>query len=198
VLLVAPVTQLIRGLRAVTSIGIALVLGALSVLAIALSPWLQSWAGASVTALALHPVTLMVAIGAGLQGLAECFLSPRYLEYASKQAPKGEEGLYMGFSHLNTMVAWLVGFALSGYLIDSFCPDPTTLPPDQHAQWLTALAGGGPMPAAYDRAHWIWYVYAAIGAAAFLGLLVFRAVTDRIDRRRAATEAAAATDAAGG
>jgi hypothetical protein len=36
---------------------------------------------------------------------------------------------------------------------------------------------------AYDHAHYIWYVYAAIGVAAFFALIVFRYVTDRIDRK---------------
>jgi hypothetical protein len=39
------------------------------------------------------------------------------------------------------------------------------------------------MPAAYAHAHYFWLVYAAIGAAAFVALLVFTAVTNRLDRR---------------
>ena len=60
----------------------------------------------------MHPITLMVVIGIGMQGLAECFLSPKFLEYASKQAPEGEVGLYMGYSHLTTFFAWAAGFSL--------------------------------------------------------------------------------------
>jgi hypothetical protein len=42
-----------------------------------------------------------------------------------------------------------------------------------------------PGQAAYacDHAHDIWYVYAAIGIAAFIALLIFRYVTDRIDKK---------------
>jgi len=43
----------------------------------------------------------MLIFGIVVQGLAECFISPRYLEFFSLQAPKGEEGLYLGFSHLH-------------------------------------------------------------------------------------------------
>ena len=47
-------------------------------------------------------ITLMMILGIVVQALAECFISPRYLEYFSFQAPKGEEGMYLGFSHLNS------------------------------------------------------------------------------------------------
>ena len=43
------------------------------------------------------------------------------------QAPKGEEGLYLGFSHLHSFISAIVGFFLSGLLLESFCPDPRTL-----------------------------------------------------------------------
>ena len=39
------------------------------------------------------------------------------------------------------------------------------------------------MPEAYAHAHYIWYAFAAIGVLAFFGLLLYRRVTDRIDRR---------------
>ena len=72
----------------------------------------------------LHPVALMMIIGIGIQGLAESFISPRFLEYFSLQAPKGEEGLYLGFSHLHSFLASLLGFVTSGFLLDKYCPDP--------------------------------------------------------------------------
>ena len=40
-------------------------------------------------------ITLMMIAGIVIQALAECFISPRYLEYFSLQAPKGEEGMYL-------------------------------------------------------------------------------------------------------
>ena len=36
-------------------------------------------------------ITLMMILGIVVQALAECFISPRYLEYFSLQAPEGEE-----------------------------------------------------------------------------------------------------------
>ncbi len=175
VILVIPITHLVRRLMPVSSIAIALGLIPFSALVISLSPVLQAVTGVEVGlpfGLGMHPITIMVCIGIALQGLSECFLSPKFLEYASRQAPPGEVGLYMGYSHLTTFFAWLFGFAISGYLLEAFCPDPATLEPGQ-------------MATAYQHAHYIWYVFAGVGAVAFLALLVFRAVTGAIDRRRA-------------
>ncbi len=179
VLFVVPITHLVRKLRPVSSIGIALAIIPLSAFSISLSPLLESLTGQSVNffgLFSLHPITVMLIVGIALQGLAECFLSPRYYEFASKQAPKGEEGLYMGYSHIHTFFAWLFGFAISGYLLDAYCPDPRTLTSEQ-------------MVHAYDHAHYIWYYFAAIGLGALLLLLFYRWITDRIDRKRATSVA---------
>ena len=38
--------------------------------------------------------------------------------------PEGEEGLYLGFSHLHSFISSIVGFGLSGWLLSKYCPDP--------------------------------------------------------------------------
>ena len=174
VLFVVPITHLVRKIRPVSSIGISLAIIPLSALSISLSPILQRITGQSVEffgIFSLHPVTVMLVIGIALQGLAECFLSPRYYEFASKQAPRGEEGMYMGYAHIHTFFAWLFGFAISGYLLNAYCPDPKTLTPEQ-------------MVHAYDKAHYIWYYFAGIGAFAFFMLIIYRWFTDWLDRRK--------------
>ncbi len=194
VLFVVPITHLVRKIRPVSSIGIALGIIPLSALSISLSPILEQFTGQSVNFFgffSLHPITVMMIIGIALQGLAECFLSPRYYEFASKQAPKGEEGLYLGYAHLHTFFAWLLGFIISGYLLDKYCPDPkkilnsdmilkieqngidpkTLLTPEQFAQY-------------YGNAHYIWYYFAAIGFGALILILIFRWVTDKIDAKK--------------
>lgn len=187
VVLVVPITHLVRRLQPASAIGIGLFIIPLTALVIALAPVLETWLGGSIN-LGLwnvHPLVLSVIVGIGLQGLAECFLSPKFLEYASKQAPEGEVGLYLGYQHLTTFFAWLVGFVVSGYLLAWYCPDPTTLPDAVQEQWKAALLGQGPMPEAYAHAHYIWYVFTGIGVAAFFGLLVFKAVTASLDRSEA-------------
>jgi dipeptide/tripeptide permease len=174
---VVPVTYLVRKIRPVSSIGIALLIIPFSALSVALTPTLikAGILGDSVNLIffSLHPVIITLVIGIAIQGVAECFLSPRYYEFASKQAPKGEEGLYMGYQFLNVAIAWLAAFFVSGHLLELWCPARevvAAMPPEQAAH-------------AYDHAHYIWYVYAMIGVAAFVALLIFRYVTDRSDRK---------------
>ena len=45
--------------------------------------------------ISMHPIALMMIIGIILQALSESFISPRFLEFFSFQAPKGEEGMYL-------------------------------------------------------------------------------------------------------
>ncbi|MFH0981024.1 MAG: MFS transporter [Planctomycetota bacterium] len=188
VLLVVPVTHLVRRVRPENSIAIGIFMISCSMLCIGLSSRLESVAGHSVSFfggwLRLHPVTVVLILGIALQGFAECFLSPKFLEYASKQAPPGQEGLYMGYQYLTTSAAWALGFVMSGFLLNAFCPDPQKLAPDIHAAWQAGIASGAPLPQVYAHAHYIWYVFCGIGALALVALLVFKLVTNRIDQTR--------------
>ncbi|MBI2214477.1 MAG: MFS transporter [Acidobacteria bacterium] len=171
VLLVVPITQLVKKLEPVTSIGISLALIPCSALIMAFSGLFER--PIVIAGFSMHPITVMMVLGIALQGFAECFLSPRYLEYASKQAPPGQEGLYMGYAHLNTFFAWLTGFVLSGYLLDAFCPDPKKL--------AAAGLSAEQVKAAYAHAPYLWYTFAGVGVAAFVALLIFKFVTERVD-----------------
>jgi dipeptide/tripeptide permease len=187
VALVAPITHLVRRFKPENSIAIAMFIIPLAALTVSLSSVVQSAAGSSVSILglfSLHPITLMVVLGIGLIGLAECFLSPKFLEFASKQAPEGQIAQYMGFQNLANSIAWLVGFVLSGFLLEWYCPDPLKLSADDQAQWRAAVDSGGAMPEAYAQAHYIWYVFACVGFLAFGATLLFRFVTQRLERQR--------------
>ena len=188
VLLVTPITHLVRRFKPENSIAIAMSIIPFAALCVSLSDAVQSVAGNSVSIFglgSLHPVTLMVIIGIGMIGLAECFLSPKFMEFASKQAPEGQVAQYMGFQNLSASIAWLAGFLVSGFLLEWYCPDPEKLPAPVKAQWESAIATGGRLPDAYAHAHYIWYVFFGIGLMALSGLLLFKYVTGRIDRRRA-------------
>ncbi len=170
---VVPLTALAKRLAPVTSIAISLALVPFSALLMAASGLFHR--PFDLLGHAVHPITALMVAGIALQGLAECFLSPRYLEFASLQAPRGKEGLYLGYSHLNTFFAWSFGFVSSGYLLDAFCPDPKKL----------SAAGLSPaqVQAAYAHAPYLWLFFFGVGVAALLALLVFQAVTRRLDRR---------------
>lgn len=122
----------------------------------------------------MHPVAFMMIIGIALQALGESFISPRFLEFFSLQAPKGEEGLYLGFSHLHSFLASILGFGLSGYLLSKYCPDPRMF--DTHEAWENAAS----------NAHYIWYYFAAIALTSAISLIIYGKVIRRLDAKKEA------------
>jgi dipeptide/tripeptide permease len=181
VVLVAWITHAMRKQSALFSMTIGMFIMPLSAFCMAAGNLLDG------DILGLHPVAAMMLIGIAFQGVAECFISPRYLEYFSLQAPKGEEGLYLGFSHLHSFVSALLGFSMSGVMLEKWCPDPRTLAPEVQAQRLAALAGDGTMPEAYQHAHYLWFVFVGVAAVAGVALIVFGRVTAALDAKRAAS-----------
>lgn len=169
------ITNMMRKVKAVNSMIVGMFLMPLSAMLMASSNILESIAGPSVSVFGLfsaHPITIMMIAGIIVQGLAECFISPRYLEYFSLMAPKGEEGLYLGFSHLNSFLSSLLGFGISGYLLTAYCPDPATLTAAEKLH-------------AYDHAYYIWYYFAAIALTSAIALLIYKKVFDRRDKMSA-------------
>ena len=117
----------------------------------------------------MQPVAVMMIIGIMFQGLAESFISPRYLEYFSLQAPKGEEGLYLGFSHLHSFISAILGFSISGFLLDRFCPAQDGFA--TAAEWAVAK----------QDAHYIWFIFVGIAVVSAVSLIIFGVVTRRLD-----------------
>ena len=122
--------------------------------------------------LGMHPVAFMMVIGIAFQGLAETFISPRYLEYFSLQAPKGEEGMYLGFSHLHSFLSSIFGFLMSGVLLDKYCPDPRLF--QSHEEWSQAAV----------HAHYIWYYFVGIAMISAFALIIYGQIVKRIDGRK--------------
>ncbi len=168
VLTVALVTYLMRKRTALTSMMVGMLIMPLSAFCMAAGNMMSGEPIAG-----LHPVAFMMIVGIAFQGLAESFISPRFLEYFSLQAPKGEEGLYLGFSHLHSFLSSILGFSLSGFLLDRFCP--AQLEGQSDAAWAAAKAD----------AHYIWFVFVGIALASAISLIIFGAVTRRIDARAA-------------
>lgn len=120
----------------------------------------------------MHPVAFMMVIGIGFQGLAESFISPRFLEYFSLQAPKGEEGLYLGFSHLHSFISSLLGFIMSGVLLDRYCPEPLLF--NSYEEWAEAA----------KNAHYIWYFFVGIALISAVSLIIYGRVVKRLDSKK--------------
>ncbi len=168
VLTVNFVTRLMSGGSALRSMTLGMFIMPISALCMASGNLLDP----SVDILGLHPVAFTMIVGIVFQGLAETFISPRFLEFFSLQAPKGEEGMYLGFSHLHSFLSSILGFGLSGYLLSRYCPEPTEFA--THEQWVEASA----------NAHYIWYYFAVIALVSALALIIYGRVIARLDAKK--------------
>ncbi len=163
------VTKLMSKKSALTSMTVGMFIMPISALCMAYGNMLEG----STTIFTMHPVAFMMVVGIVFQGLAETFISPRFLEYFSLQAPKGEEGLYLGFSHLHSFLSSILGFGLSGWLLSEYCPEPALY--TDKAEWISASA----------HAHYIWYVFAGIALVSAIALIIYGYVVKRIDAKKA-------------
>ena len=96
VLTVTFVTRMMASKTPLFSMTVGMFIMPLSALAMASGNW---FVGSEIDLgfMTMHPIAFMMIIGIALQALAESFISPRYLQFFSLQAPKGEEGLYLRF-----------------------------------------------------------------------------------------------------
>ena len=161
------VTSLMKKRKALTSMTVGMLIIPLSALAMSFGTLIGTG-----SVLGLHPVAFMMIVGIAMQAIAECFISPRYLEYFSNQSPKGEEGLYLGFSHLHSFVSYLFAFGLSGFLLDKYCPNPR------------GFASAAEYAAATTHAHYIWFVFVGIGLVSAIALLIYGYFTHKADMKK--------------
>lgn len=167
-LFVGLITQLMRKKTALFSMTVGMFIMPVSALCMAAGNLLDV-ESIDLVLFSLHPVAFMMIIGIVFQGFAESFISPRFLEYFSLQAPKGEEGLYLGFSHLHSFISSILGFGLSGFLLSKYCPDPKLF--TDHAEWELASA----------HAHYIWYYFVAIAGVSAIALIIYGNITRKLD-----------------
>ena len=171
VLTVAFVTRMMASKTPLFSMTIGMFIMPLSALAMASGNWF-SGGEIDLGIISMHPIALMMISGIILQALAESFISPRFLEFFSLQAPKGEEAMYLGFSHLHSFISSILGFGLSGYLLSKYCPDPRIF--DTHEAWEAASV----------NAHYIWYYFAAIALVSAVSLIIYGKVIERLDAKK--------------
>lgn len=175
-LLVNLVTSLMKRRKALTSMTVGMFIIPFSALIMAAGNMIDStpfvFSFGDFFSFDMHPVTLMMIIGIAFQAIAECFISPRFLEFFSLQSPKGEEGLYLGFSHLHSFFASLIAFVSAGFLLEKFCPDPKLFASDvEHA-------------AATEHAHYLWFVFFGVGLVSAIALIIYGRVIKKIDTQK--------------
>lgn len=59
--------------------------------------------------IALHPTTWTIVAGVAVWSIGEMTQAPRYYEYISTLAPKGQQALFQGYAFLPIAIAWLFG-----------------------------------------------------------------------------------------
>lgn len=169
VLFVTLITRLMRSKTPLFSMTVGMFIMPLSALLMGAGHYFEN------SILGMHPVAFMMIVGIVFQALAECFISPRFLEFFSLQSPKGEEGMYLGFSHLHSFFSSVLGFGLSGFLLSKYLPDPK-LPEyiNDPAAWEAASA----------NAHYIWYYFTGIALVSAILLIIYGKVTKKRDKAR--------------
>ena len=154
-------TQKVTAYRMVT---VGSLISALSVFFIALPPrWFQAladgWLGDVIVhqwlgvAGAVNPLYISIFLFIVFLSIGEALWSPRLYEYSAAIAPHGQEASYMSLSMLPYFGAKLVAGALSGWLLQEFCPE--TGPRHSEVMWM--VVGGmaliTPVGAYFFRKH---------------------------------------------
>lgn len=101
---------------------------------------------------ALAGIFMLVSIAS--MAVGEMMASPRIYEYIGAIAPRGQEGLYFGYTSLPIALASIVGGPIGGRLFERYVSGP--------------LAAGRPV-----NALPMWLIIVGVGAASVVGLLVY-------------------------
>jgi MFS family permease len=70
--------------------------------------------------LAIHPSVPMAIASLVVLGIGEITQAPRYYEYISRLAPRGQEGLFMGYAFLPIAIGYFIAGPLGGWLLHYF------------------------------------------------------------------------------
>jgi len=108
----------------------------------------------SVLGSALPVAGMVLIVSIASMAVGEMMASPRVYEYIGAIAPKGQEGLYLGYANLPIAIGSLFGGPVGGRLFERFISDP-------------AKAGEATNPVA------MWLIITAIGVASMLGLALY-------------------------
>jgi MFS family permease len=95
--------------------------------------------------------------------VGELIWSPRLSEYTAAIAPEGQEGTYLGLSMVPYFAAKLFVSALSGPMLERWCPE---FPPGEPTMGQRIAAGEVPF---WDTPYVMWVI---LGAAALFGVII--------------------------
>jgi POT family proton-dependent oligopeptide transporter len=107
---------------------------------------------------AMSPNVYTAVAGIVVLAIGEMTQAPRYYEYISDLAPKGQQGLFQGYAFLPIAIAWFVGGPLGGWLYQTFAKQQT-------------------------NPNTVWFSLFAIGVAATVLMSVYNAVVGRAEKK---------------
>jgi proton-dependent oligopeptide transporter, POT family len=67
----------------------------------------------------------LIALGIVIWSFGEMIQAPRYYEYISTLAPKGQQALFQGYAFLPIAIAWLVGGTFGGWIYTTYGKGPS-------------------------------------------------------------------------
>jgi len=68
----------------------------------------------------IHPTLAMIVAGIVVWSIGEMTQAPRYYEYISSLAPRGQQALFQGYAFLPIAIAWFVGGTFGGWLYTTY------------------------------------------------------------------------------
>jgi dipeptide/tripeptide permease len=156
------ITKFSKGWTALASImvGIAMTVAGMMLNVIPWAMGMDPFAKVPVLGIAFPAAGLFMLGSIGAMAVGEMFTSPRVYQYIGGIAPKGQEGLYLGYANLPLAIGTIVGAPAGGYLFERLVQNPH--------------AAGEPV-----RAVLMWSLVAFMGVLSLGGIWLY----DRLVRR---------------
>lgn len=108
----------------------------------------------AIGALTMPLAGLFILISIASMAIGEMFASPRIYQYIGAIAPKGQEGLYLGYSNLPLALGTIVGAPLGGIMFETLIKNPAS-------------------QGAATRAPLMWLLVASMGLLSMAGLWLY-------------------------
>ncbi|MBP7462517.1 MAG: hypothetical protein KBA26_14625, partial [Candidatus Delongbacteria bacterium] len=97
---------------------------------------------------------IFILISIASMAIGEMLASPRIYQYIGAIAPKGQEGLFLGYANLPMAIGTIIGAPIGGILFETFVEKP--------------VQAGGTM-----QAPVMWMIVAGMGLISILGLYIY-------------------------
>jgi len=123
--------------------------------------WSDAFQKVNLLGLAIPAAGIFMVVSIASMATGEMFASPRIYEYLGAMAPKGQEGLYLGYSNLPVALGSILGGGVGGKLFEKLILNPQK-------------AGQAPKIAT------LWLIIGAVGIVSFVGLGIYNAWLRRI------------------